>query len=65
MTALPLPGEASQTRLVLLSDALDAEGQPRVALALSALATGRRAALVIFPNLAAALDAKRDLEANR
>lgn len=63
--ALPLPGEVSHTRLVLLSDALDADGQPRVALAMSALATGRRAALVIFPNLAAALDAKRDIEATR
>ena len=55
----------STARLVLLADAIDAEGQPRVGLALPAIATGRRAALVIFPNLAAALDAKRDLEANR
>jgi hypothetical protein len=53
---------ASQApRLVLLPDALDAEGQPRVALATSAT-TGRRAALVLFPTIAAALAALRDME---
>ena len=65
MTGSPFPSATQHARLVLLSDAPDAEGQPRVALSLSALATGRRAALVIFPTIAAALDAKRDIEANR
>ncbi|MBX6747468.1 MAG: hypothetical protein IRY87_36015 [Acetobacteraceae bacterium] len=52
-------------RLLLLPDAPDADGQPRVALALPTLSTGRRAALVIFPTIAAALAAKRAMEAAR
>ena len=57
------PSAAPLARLVLLPDASDAEGWPRVALALSAFATGCRAALVIFPTIAAALAAKRYMEA--
>jgi len=65
MMGLPLPNAGPHARLVLLLDAPDADGQPRVALALSAVATGRRAALVIFPNIGAALAAKRDMETAR
>lgn len=57
MTLNPTP----PPRLVLLADALDTEGQPRVALATSAT-TGRRSALVLFPSLAAALAALREIE---
>lgn len=60
----PAVSEAAP-RLLLLPDAPDANGQPRVALALPALSTGRRAALVIFPTIAAALAAKRRMEASR
>ena len=65
MMGLPLPNAGPHARLVLLPDAPDAEGQPRVALALSAVATGRGAALVIFPRIGPARAAKRDMEAAR
>lgn len=65
MTPQPFPSAAQFARLVLLPDALDATGEPRIALALCALAPGRRGGLVIFPTIAAALTAKRDMEAAR
>jgi len=63
--ATPLRPTAPAPRLLLLPDAPDADGQPRVALALPTLSTGRRAALVIFPTIAAALAALRTMEGVR
>lgn len=60
----PAVSEAAP-RLLLLTDAPDAEGQPRVALSLPTLSTGRRAALVIFPTITAALAELRRMEASR
>lgn len=54
-------------RLALLPDALDADGQPRPALIVTPPAerVNRRAVLRIFPTVAAALAAKREMEAGR
>jgi hypothetical protein len=52
-------------RLLLLPDAPDAEGRPRVALSLPALSPGGRGALMIFPTITAALAELRRMEASR
>ena len=52
-------------KLTMLSDALDADGQPRCGLLMPPPAStpGRRPVLVIFSSLTAALDVKRSMEA--
>lgn len=56
---------ATSIRLHLLPDAPDAEGEPRAALLVpaSSPALGRRPALLLFANIAAAIAAKREMEA--
>jgi hypothetical protein len=61
-SALPI-GEACPVRLLLLADATDDDGRPRVALALPAEPNGHRPPLLLFPNMTAALAAKRQAEA--
>ena len=58
---------APSIRLALLPDALDADGQPRPALIVTPAAerVNRRAMLRIVPTVAAALAAKREMEAGR
>ena len=56
---------APAIRLLLLPDAADPEGTPRTALLLPNLRPGSRPVLRAFPTLAAALAAKRTMEAVR
>ena len=56
---------APAIRLLLLPDAADPEGAPRPALLLPNLRPGARPVLRAFPTLAAALAAKRTMEAAR
>ena len=60
----PLPC-APSIRLLLLPDAADPEGMPRPALLLPDLRHGARPVLRAFPSVAAALAAKRTMEAAR
>lgn len=55
---------ASPIRLLLLPDATDAEGGPRPALLLPPASAGKPK-LRVFPTIAAALAAKRSMEAAR
>ncbi|MBX6747298.1 MAG: hypothetical protein IRY87_35150, partial [Acetobacteraceae bacterium] len=50
-------------RLILLADAVDEQGLPRVALALPQQPNGHKPPLVLFPSITAALQAKRQIEA--
>lgn len=60
MTEQPQPS----LQILLLVDALNAEGEPRAAVARPTV-SGRRGMLAIFPTVAAALAAKREMEAGR
>jgi len=55
---------APPIKLHLLPDALDAEGQPRAGLLVppSPGSASRRTVMVLFPTIAAAVAAKRDME---
>lgn len=54
---------AQPARLILLADAVDEQGLPRVALALPQQPNGHKPPLVLFPSITAALQAKRQIEA--
>lgn len=64
---IPASTATAPIRLQLLPDAPDAEGEPRCALLLPPApgAVSRRPVLRLFASLAAAVEAKRQLEAGR
>ena len=59
------PNKPTKLMLLLLPEAPDADGEPRAALLLPHVRPGRRPKLPAFPNIAAALAAKRDMETGR
>jgi hypothetical protein len=58
-----MPGFARPIRLLMLADATDDNGYPRIALALPAEPSGRLPPLMMFRTMDAALAAKRQAEA--
>lgn len=59
------PNKPTKPMLLLLPEAPDADGEPRAALLVPHVRPGRRPKLRAFLSIAAALAAKRDMEAGR
>jgi hypothetical protein len=64
-TAPDMVPSAPEIRLLFLPDAADPDGLPRPALLLQGERPSALPVLRAFPNIAAALDAKRSMEARR